>query len=235
LHGGQLILLADRSGQKGTLTAFNPKTGKPTWEQKRTTNWSHTTPTFAHHDGKPLMFIGASSELQALDPTNGERIWWVKTNGDVTSPIYVNGHVYTDSGRGGQGVFVDATGKGDITATNVKWKLGNIPEALSSPVILGDHLYRLHNPGTVKCVDIKTGKVAYEEKLPGVSNAASPIAAKDRVYFASAGKTYVLAAGPKYDLLAVNDLGEPHQSSAAVSGGRFVMKGSKHLFCIGSK
>ncbi len=235
LHDGKLILLADRNGKKGTLTAFDPKTGKSLWEQKRTTPFSHTTPTFAQHDGKPLMLIGASGELQGLDPTTGDRIWWVKTPGDVTSPIYTNGYVYTDSGRGGQGVFVDVNGKGDITATNVKWKLNNIPEALSSPVILGDYLYRLHNPTTLKCVEIKTGKVAYQEALAGVSGSASPIATKDRVYFASAGKTYVLAPGDKFDVLAVNDLGEPSAASAAVSAGRFVLKGNKHLFCVGTK
>jgi len=235
LHNGQLILLADRNGKKGTLTAFDPKSGKQLWEQKRTTSFSHTTPTFAQLDGKPLMLIGAAGELQGLDPTSGERLWWVKTPGDVTSPIYTNGFVYTDSGRGGAGVFVDATGKGDITATNVKWKLNNIPEALSSPVILGEHLYRLHNPNTLKCVDLKTGKVVYQETLPGASTASSPIVAKDRIYFASAGKSYVLAAGDKFDVLAVNELGESTAASAAVSGGRFVLKGSKHLFCVGGK
>ncbi len=235
LHDGKLILLADRNNKKGTLTAFDPKTGDKLWEQKRTTPFSHTTPTFAEHGGKWLMFVGAAGELQALDPTNGDKLWWVKTPGDVTSPIYSGGFVYTDSGRGGQGVFVDATGKGDVTATNVKWTLKNIPEALSSPVIVGDYLYRLHNPNTLKCVDIKTGKFAYEEALAGVSGAASPIAAKDRIYFASAGKTYVLAPGPKFDILATNDLGEPSSASAAVSQGRIVLKGSKNLFCVGGK
>ncbi len=235
LHGGQLIVLADRNNKKGTLTAFDPKTGNEIWSQKRTTPFSHTTPTFAAHEGKPLMLIGAAGELQGLDPTNGDRLWWVKTPGDVTSPIYVNGSVYTDSGRGGAGVFVDATGKGDVTATNVKWKLNNIPEALSSPVVLGDHLYRLHNPSTLKCVDLKTGKVVYQEVLAGASGSASPIGAKDRIYFASAGKTYVLAAGEKFDVLAVNDLGESNAASAAVSAGRFVLKGNKHLFCVGMK
>lgn len=235
LHGGQLILLADRNGQKGTLTAFDPKTGRHLWQQKRTTNFSHTTPTFAQHDGKPLMLIGASGELQGLDPATGERQWWVKTPGDVTSPIYANGFVYTDSGRGGAGVFVDPTGKGDLTATNVKWKLPNIPEALSSPVILGDYLYRLHSPNTLKCVDLKSGKVVYQESLVGVSPSASPVAVKDRIYFASAGKSFVLAAGKEFDVLAQNDLGEPSSASPAVSGGRLVLKGHRHLICVVEK
>jgi outer membrane protein assembly factor BamB len=235
LHNGQLILLADRNGKKGTLTAFDPKTGKQLWEQKRTTAFSHTTPVFAGHAGKTLMLVGAAGELQALDPATGDKLWWVKTPGDVTSPVYANGSVYTDSGRGGPGVFVDATGKGDVTATNVKWTVKNIPEGLSSPVVAGDHLYRVHNPGLLKCIDLKSGKVVYEQRLEGASTAASPFAAKNRVYFAGAGKTVVIAPGDKFEILAVNDLGEPGSASAAVSQGRIVLKGTRHLFCVGTK
>jgi outer membrane protein assembly factor BamB len=235
LHGGQLLLLADRNNKKSTLTAFDPATGKQLWEQKRAVGFGHTTPVFIELDGKPRMLVGASGELQGLVPTTGERLWWVKTPGDVTSPVYANGFIYTDSGRGGPGVLVDASGKGDVTATNIKWTLKAIPEGLSSPVIVGDYLYRLHNPATLKCVELKTGKVVYGETLAGVSTAASPIAAKDRIYFASAGKTFVIPAGPKFEVLATNDLGEPSSASAAASAGRFVLKGGKHLFCVGTK
>jgi len=181
------------------------------------------------------MLIGAASELQALDPKTGERLWWVKTPGDVTSPVFASGFVYTDSGRGGPGVYVDAAGKGDVTATNVKWSLKNIPEALGSPLITGDYLYRMHSPGVLKCVELKTGKVKYEERIQGASAAASPIAASGRVYLASAGKTFVIAPGPAFEVLAINDLGEPSSASPAVSQGRIVLKGNKHLFCVGMK
>ena len=54
-----------------------------------------------------------------------------------------------------------------------------------------------------------------------------------RIYFASAGKSFVVRAGPKFELLATNELGEPTSASAAISGGRLILKGQKHLFCIG--
>src|SRR5262249_27567585 len=94
LHGGKLYLLAERDNKKFTLTAFEPATGKQLWEQKRTTTaFAHTTPTFATHGGNTVMLVGASNELQALDPATGDKLWWVKTQGDVTSPVYANGFV----------------------------------------------------------------------------------------------------------------------------------------------
>ena len=234
---GQLLILADRNQKKSTLTALDPATGNVLWEQKRPQGaFTHTTPVLIDNRGQWQLLVAASNELQALDPASGERLWWCKTPGDVTSPVFARGLVYTDSGRGGPGILVDAAGQGDVAATHIKWRLDQIPEGLSSPVIVGDHLYRLHNPGVLKCVDLTTGKEAYATRLAGVSVASSPIATPDGcIYFASAGKTFVVKPGPAFELMATNDLGEPSSASAAVSGGRIYLKGQRHLFCIGVK
>lgn len=237
LHRGQLLMLADRNQKKSTLTAFDPASGEVLWEQKRPAGaFTHTTPVLIDNRGQPQLLVTASNELQALDPASGERIWWCKTPGDVTSPVFARGLVYTDSGRGGPGLLVDATGQGDVAATHIKWRLDQIPEGLSSPAIVGDQLYRLHNPGVLKCVDLPSGKEAFATRLSGVSVASSPIATPDgRIYFASAGKTFVVKAGPTFELLATNDLGEPTSASAAISGGKIFLKGQRHLFCVGVK
>jgi outer membrane protein assembly factor BamB len=237
LYRGQLYVLADRNNQKSTLIAYDPKTGDVLWEKKRPGGaFDHTTPVIAEHDGQTMMLVHASNELQALDPATGDRLWWCKMPGDVTSPVIANGLVYSDSGRGGPGSLVAAGGEGDVTATHIKWRIAQIPEGLSSPVIAAGHLYRLHNPGVLKCVALDTGREAYATRLNGVSAASSPIATPDgRVYFVSAGKSFVVQAGPKFELLASSDLGEPHAASPAVSEGKMILKGQKHLFCIGTK
>ena len=234
IYRGQLVLLADRNNQKSTLTAYNLKTGEVLWEQKRPQEkFDHTTPVIVENQGKMQMLVAGSGELAALDPSSGERLWWCKTKGDVTSPVFTGGVVYTDSGRGGAGILVDATGMGDVTATHIKWKINQIPEGLSSPAVVGGRLYRAHNPGVVKCVDLESGKELYTTRLNGVSVASSPIVTPEgRIYFASAGKTFVLQDGPTFDLLATNDLGEPTLASAATSMGRLFFKGQRHLFCV---
>ncbi|QDU26505.1 outer membrane biogenesis protein BamB [Anatilimnocola aggregata] len=236
LHRGQLLVLADRNQKKSSLTAYDPATGKQLWEQKRTTGFTHTTPVIVEVAGRAQLLVTASSELQGLDPANGEKLWWCKTPGDVTSPVFADGLIYTDSGRGGPGILVAADGQGDVAATHVKWKLDQIPEGLSSPAIAAGHLYRLHNPGVLKCVNLATGTEQYATRLNGVSVSSSPIVTPDgRLYFASAGKTFVVQSGPKYELLATNDLGDASSSSAAASNGRLIFKGKKYLFCVGQK
>ena len=82
-----------------------------------------------------------------------------------------------------------------------------------------------------------TGKELYTAELKGISKLASPFVTEGGlVYFATAGKSYVIKAGPKLELLATNDLrGEMDGSSPAVSGGRIFIRGRKFLYCVGSK
>ena len=236
LHRGQLLILADRNQKKSTLTAFEPASGKVLWESKRTGAFTHTTPVVIEAAGKSQLLVTASGELQALDPASGEKLWWCKTPGDVTSPVFANGLVYTDSGRGGPGILVAADGSGDVAATHIKWKLDQIPEGLSSPAIVNGLLFRLHNPGVLKCVDLTTGEEQFAQRLNGVSVSSSPIVTPDgKLYFASAGKTFVVQAASKFELLATNELGDGAAPSGAVSEGKLILKGKKFIWCVGQK
>lgn len=62
----------------------------------------------------------------------------------------------------------------------------------------------------------------------------SPIATADGlIYFASANKSYVVKAGSKLEVLAVNTLADGSRASPAIAAGRIYLKGSRYLWCIG--
>jgi outer membrane protein assembly factor BamB len=236
----KVIVLADGSQPKDSrLIAFDRKSGEIKWEQKRpTSTFSHSTPVLVDVKGKPQLLVSSSGALQGLDPTDGKVIWWANTPGDVPTPVLGKGLVYCDSGRGGVGIAVDPTGTGDVTKTLVKWKTSApVPEGYSSPIVVGDHVYRMHNPGILKCWELDSGKQVYSERLPnGVDHAASPfVTPEGRLYFAGGGISAVVAPGAKFEVLATSDLGDPGRASAAVAGGRLYIKGGKNLFCIGKK
>lgn len=63
---------------------------------------------------------------------------------------------------------------------------------------------------------------------------SSPIAVGDRIYlFEDSGICTVIAAGPEYQELARNELGELVQTTPAVSDGQLFVRGETHLFCVG--
>ncbi|HTU18172.1 MAG TPA: PQQ-binding-like beta-propeller repeat protein [Gemmataceae bacterium] len=237
LYKDTVLVQCDQSDRSSRLLAFDGKTGELKWEKKRpNVNWSHSTPVLAEVNGQTQLLTAASNALQGIDPNNGEVLWWCATRGDTVSPVLGDGVVYLDSGRGGPAVAVDPTGSGDVTATHRKWQLKHVSEGFSSPVIAGGYLYRLTNPETLRCWKIADGKQVFAERLRGVSTASSPFTTPEgRIYFASAGKSYVVKAGAKLDVLAVNDLEDRSQASPAVANGYIFLKGRKYLYCIGDK
>jgi outer membrane protein assembly factor BamB len=235
LHKDTVILDCDQTGKTSSIIAFDCATGEIRWEAKRPeAGFSHSTPILIVPNGQWQLVVSSSRALQGLDPASGTVLWWCNTPGDASSPAFGDGLVFSDSGRGGKGVCVDPSGTGEVTTTHVKWTVPQIPEGLSSAVIAHGCVWRAHNPEVVKAWRQDSGEQVISERLARVSTWASPFATGDgRIYFASAGKTYVLKAGDKMEVLATNDLGEENRASAAVSDGRIYLRGDKNLYCIG--
>ena len=239
-----LILCSMAKASDSCLIAFDKATGAEKWREKfPDMGFAHSTPVLMDVNSKSQLLVLASGSsvkpkaLRSLDPATGKTLWWCRGAGDASSPAFGNGLVYFDSGRGGAGVAVSATGEGDMTETGVRWTVPQLPEAIGSPLIVGGFVYRLQSPGVVKCFEAVTGRMVYAERLEGLSTTwASPIAdAAGRLYFANAGKSYVLQIGAEFRVLAVNDLGDSNHASPAVAGGRMFLVGAKNLHCLGTK
>lgn len=239
-----ILLCAMAKPADSRVVAFDKNSGEIKWQRPfPDMGFGHSTPVIIPVNAKPQMLVLASGmsaagkALRSLDPSNGEVLWWCRGAGDASSPAYGSGLVYFDSGRGGQGLAVDPTGSGDVSATHVRWTVAQVPEAIGSPIIVGRQVYRLHSPGVLKCWDVATGKQLYAERLEGISSTwASPVAgAVGHLYFANAGKSYVIQAGPEFRVLAVNDLGDGNHPSPAVANGKLFLEGLNNLYCIGKK
>jgi outer membrane protein assembly factor BamB len=244
LFGDTVILLcAMAKPEDSRVVAFDAATGAVKWERPLPeTGFGHTTPVVIDVGGKPQMLVLASAmkvtdkALQSLDPRDGKVLWWCRGAGDAASPAYGAGIVYFDNGRGGPGFAVDPAGAaGDASATHTRWTIKQIPEGLASPIIVGPYLYRLHTPGVLRCYEAATGKPVYSERLDGLSTTwASPIAdPAGRIFFASAGRSYVIQGGPEFKVLSVNDLDDANHPSPAAAGGRLFLVGKEKLWCVG--
>jgi outer membrane protein assembly factor BamB len=220
------------------LRAWDKKTGKLKWEQESRERNSMSTPALIRI-GDKTQLIHHAGGIQSLDPSSGELLWFCRgVTSSQASPVFGSGLLYTDAGRGGRSCnAVDATGNGDVSKTNVKWEARNTTAAGSSAIVVGKHVYRSSQPGLIRCRKLDTGEIVYEERTPRISPSASPIASPDgRIYFASSSKSYVLKTGPKFEILATNDLDDgPDYTTPAVSDGRIFIKGKSYLWCIGVK
>lgn len=239
-----LMLCAMTNKKDSKLVAYDKADGSIRWEAALPqAGFAHSTPVKIDVEGKPQLVIVASGGgesdrgIQSLDPRNGEVVWWCRGGGEAASAAFGAGIVYCDNGRGGPGIAIDPSGSGDITKTHIKWRVNQVPEAIGSPIIVGQRVYRLHTPNVLKCWKAETGEQVYAQRLDRLTSTwASPVAdGAGRLYFATAGVSHVIQSGDEFNSLAINDLGDPNHASPAVSNGKLFLVGTRHVYCVGTK
>ena len=223
------------------LRALEKATGKVKWEQKSRDRNNMATPALLRIQDR-LQLIHYTGGIQGLDPATGDLLWFCRgPSVSYSSPAFGAGLLYADAGRGGKvGTAVDPTGKGDVSKTHVKWQTNVTSPAGSSPVVVGAYLYRITDNESIRCWKVDTGDLVYSERTPKITPSSSPIVCPDgRIYFAGPGKSYVIKAGPDFEVLAVNELelggGSQNFTTPAVANDCMFIKGRSFLWCIGKK
>ena len=118
----------------------------------------------------------------------------------------------------------------------MEWSEELTGHRVASPVVASDCLYLLEQQaGIMRCIDAKTGKQHYRQRLPGATGlTASPWTREGKVYcLDQSGQTFVLAVGPEYKVLETNKLSdEMFWASAAAAGDALFLRSADQLYCI---
>jgi outer membrane protein assembly factor BamB len=86
--------------------------------------------------------------------------------------------------------------------------------------------------GFASCVEAKTGKEVWRERIGGAYSAA-PVCAAGRIYFCSEeGKTTVVEAGGNFKVLAENKLEDGFMASPAIAGKALYLRTRTHVYRI---
>ena len=106
-----------------------------------------------------------------------------------------------------------------------------------SPVTDGQYLYSINDRGIMWCLDARTGREVYgRQRLRSATYSGSPVLADGKLFITDEdGVTSVVRAGPKFEILAQNDLDEYTLSSPAVSDGQIFIRTDKFLYAIGTR
>src|SRR5262249_3445137 len=126
--------------------------------------------------------------------------------------------------------------KADETKSDsISWSVKKQGPYMPTPIVYGDYLYTCANSGVVSCYDAKTGKLHYRERVGGKGGfTASPVAADGRLDFTSEeGGVRVLKAGPKFEIICGNPLGDICMATPAISDGLFVVRTQHHVIALG--
>ena len=222
------------------IAALNKQTGKVVWKVNRETKASKTfsfsTPLAITVNGQKQVISAGSGMVCALNPKTGREIWRVlygEGYSVIPRPVSGNGLLFICTGFDRPTVIaVRPDGRGDVTDTHVVWTLARGAPNTPSPLLVGDELYLVSDAGIASCVDARTGKVHWQERVGG-NYSASPVFADGRIYLQSEeGKGVVLKAGREFQKLAENPLNERSLASYAIGEGALFVRTEDYLFRI---
>ena len=244
IHKNMVIVQCDRQ-KDSFIAAFDLKDGREVWRTARAEIPSWGTPAIVQGKDRAEVVTNATRAIRGYDADTGKELWTLGPNSEVTCTTPVSGHglIFVTAGYPPvQPIYAIKVGSsGDLTLKDGKdssdaiaWSKKSGGVYLPSPIVYGDELYMVNNNGVMTAYDAKSGNRLYQQRVgSGGSFVASPIAAAGKLYIASEdGDIFVVKAGPKYELMAQNSIGEPILATPALSGDLLIVRGAKHLFAI---
>jgi outer membrane protein assembly factor BamB len=238
------------------IAAFDKSTGALHWKVPRNYetpvegDHSYATPIVIPHQGTELLLVLGGEHLTAHDVADGKVLWscgdfnpqakanWVP----VASPVVVGDMVVVPYGRGIRLHGIKLGGSGEVTATHRTWLREDTGTFVSTPAEYKGRVYLLRDHGAergvIECIEPATGKTLWRGELPKGSAEyyASPVVADGKLYAAREdGIVFVARVEGTFEVLAQNDMGEPMVASPVPAGNRLLLRGEKHLFCVGAR
>ena len=228
------------------LAALDKKTGATVWKTDRDIKYSTTdgdykkafsTPAIIEVDGKPQLVSPAAEATIAYNPATGAEVWRFIHGGMNAASRPVAGHdlVFLTSGHTANLLAVRLGGSGDWTQEGLAWKSTKGVPTRPSMLLIDELLYMVNDGGVASCVECRTGKALWQQRLGGKFS-ASPTFAAGHIYLADEdGKGYVLAPGSTFKLVATNELGAGCMASPAVVEDTLYWRTKTHLYAIVGK
>jgi outer membrane protein assembly factor BamB len=118
------------------------------------------------------------------------------------------------------------------------WKREDTGTFVPTPAEHEGRVYLLRDRGEIECLDPATGETQWRDAFPKASANyyASPMVAGGKLYAAREdGTVFVARVEGKFELLAENKMGERVIASPEPAANRILIRGEKHLFCVGAE
>ena len=240
---GDLVFLGG-GGPDQSLLAVNKKTGAVVWKALDEII-THATPLVTTILGERQVIFFAKSGLVAVAAKDGKLRWKFPFGFNVStaiSPVASGDIVYCSAGYDVGGGACKITKDGDVFVATKLYKIpGNrdIANHWSTPICQDGYLYGMFSfkkfgSGPLKCVELATGKVMWEENGFGAGNVT--LVNGQLLALTDFGELVVVAATPTAykELARAKVVTGKCWSTPAFSNGRIYVRSTKEGVCLES-
>ena len=238
---GELVYVAG-GGSGQALLAFNQATGALAWKNGEG-KMTHATPVVATlHGVRQVIFI-MQSGLVSADAASGKVLWQFPVTyrtATACSPVVAGDVVFCTAGYEIGGIACQVSRTGDGFEAKELWKVKGdsaLASLWSTPVHKDGFLYGMISSkkfgrGPLKCVDIKTGEIKWQQPGFGAGNVIA--AGNHLVALADDGQVVLVEMTPAaYKEVARTKAVEGKcWSTPALSNGRLYVRSTKEGACF---
>ncbi len=228
------------------IAALDKRTGKLAWKTARSGKMSdngqmrksYGTPLALEIAGQPQLVSPAADWLYFYDPATGRELTKLSygAQGFSIAPRPVAGHGMIFMSTAFMKPEMLAIRYDSAAGPTIEWRFKQGAPNVPSPLLVGDELYFVSDSGgIVTCLDAKTGRENYRERLGG-NFYASPLYADGKLIFVGReGATSLIAPGKTFKLLAKNQLDGKFFASPAAVGNALFLRSDQALYRIEKK
>jgi outer membrane protein assembly factor BamB len=250
LFGDRLYLQLIHSGGAWVI-AIDKDTGKDVWKVERKSDGhdecehSYASPCIWRDGEKAYLITHGNDYAIAHQLDDGAEIWrlgdlnpkghYNRTLRFVASPVATSDCIVVPSAKNGPVVSVkpDAHGMIEAGSSQEQWRLASNTPDVPSPLVHDGLVYLCRETGMLLCLDARSGKELYQQRLHQARYRASPVYADGKVYLtARDGTVTVITAGRTFQVIAVNKLPDQISASPAIADSRIYLRGFEALYAI---
>jgi outer membrane protein assembly factor BamB len=213
-----------------SVVALSKANGATVWQSKKLKGPTDYSSLSVAEMGKIKQYLVMTDKSVAgVLVTSGAILWEGDFPGDravVPTPVYANGIVFVAAGYGvGCKAFKVALAGGQMRAAEA-YASTQFQIHHGGMVLVGEHVYGLHDQGTLKCVELATGKPTWQDRNVGKGSIAY---ADGHLYCrGESGTVSPVEANPaEYKMKGVHACGEERLEvlgPSAVSGGKLFIR-----------
>jgi outer membrane protein assembly factor BamB len=238
---GELVYVAG-GGAGQSMLAFNKETGAVVWKTGDE-QMTHATPAVTTILGARQVVFFMQSGLVSLDAASGKTLWrfpFTYRTSTACSPVVSGDVVFCTAGYEVGGAACQVVRAGEGFQAKELWRIkGNaaVADLWSTPVCKDGYLYGMlsfkkFGNGPLKCVDLKTGAVKWEQPGFGAGNVV--LAGNELVALSDDGQVVLVQASPDgYKELARSKvISGKCWSTPALCDGRLYVRSTKESACV---
>jgi outer membrane protein assembly factor BamB len=238
---GNLVLVAG-GGPGQAMLAFDKSTGAVVWKTGDDL-MTHATPVVASIQGVRQVIFLMQSGLVSLEAATGKPLWRFAFPYRVAtgcSPVVCGDIVFCTAGYDVGGAACQISKSSDAFEAKELWRIkGNAAVAClwSTPVCKDGYLYGMMSfkkfaTGPLKCVELKTGAVKWEQPGFGAGNVV--LAGNNLVALSDDGQLTLVQASPAgyKEIARTKAVTGKCWSTPAISNGRLYVRSTKESACL---